>query len=198
MGSFFMDPDGKIYSDAAIDLVNGSSAQDILARSTRHPDIPDTTSYVGSTDASGNASLVLSIEPYLKSPISTVVDISLYVYFDSGDVVNDSITTYLMESGYAHAFNQQISPLSASGIPANWYIATWTSGDVSQQILHDLRAEIKINRAGSSVTPKVYAAYIKVNTTETTLTFTAPDADSFTPASPRSWSPRIRPGAFWL
>jgi len=186
MGSYFLDPNGDAFSDLVI-VGSALTVNDTLDRPQRDPTAPDVVSYV-EMPVAATASAVLDMEGFFIPPGTTITSIEGHFY---RTIVTGSTIEMKILIGATVEANLVDSTVSG---PA-WSSFTWTSGDLTQQNIHDLRIEFQFTKSAGN--PFLFSAYLLVNTAEATQVFT-PLVDTYTPQTHKRWRPKITPGAFWI
>jgi len=202
---FSLDPDQTIANNFS--LVGSSSLDLCVGKTTRDPAIPSLTTRVESV-ALGSFSGVVGLETFAKLSPITVVDVTAHMYFTPPS--NGSITLTIMVDGVdkASAVSSSIADGwgdfnwgdgVAWGVPpagtTGWLTANWVSGDITQDQINKL--QLKVDATTSSGTAVIYQLYADVQANIVAMTFN-PAVNSYTPATPKAWRPRIKPGAFWV
>jgi hypothetical protein len=190
MARYHLDPESELYKDSGIVIVGGfRTSFEVLGRQFRNTKTPFTGDYIHCPSA-GSGYTILDLTSFSKSPISTVSTVDIYLYAEGPGSNGDDVEITILNRTNEVFFHE----LNAIG-GVGWYSAHWVSGDMTQQFIHDLRLRLRIYRAGTS--PKIYSAYVEVNTTETSLIFNPPK-DNYKPIAVKKWRPRLKPGAFWV
>lgn len=187
MGTIQKDPSSDVYN--TMTATGGSTAAEVLTSLDRNPDTPDVTTFVSPTVSAQE--VIVHTDNFIKSSVSSVNEVTVNVYIDRP--ANSTIEIRLLLGAVQKATTTDATGGSPGS--AGWITATWVSGDLSVADLSDLRIQVIATYSGTA--PKIYAAHLTIDTTETALTFTAP-SNTHVAATPSAWRPRLSPGYFWV
>jgi hypothetical protein len=195
MGTFYANPSSVAYNTAAVELYDGSWATggDALGNVktfARDPSAPVTTSRLDPASTLGTT--VFEMEDFVKSPLSTIVTLTVYLY--AAQETSHGVTVDFITEGIV----QQTVALTAGSTDATeLWRSDWAwspAAGLTNAELATLQIQIT---ADNALDPPYLGFYLEIATTESSHTFTAV-ADNYGAADSAPWRPRIKPGAFWI
>ena len=188
MAEYYIHPDSVIYKDANVTSSVVTNDPDwSITKYARDPDAPDETTYITSPHGQVNY-VVFGVSPIVKSPITQIDQMTLHLYAEAPALF--TIEADLMDGVTV------VGSCSIVGTKA-WDSDTWVSGDLDQNDLLNLKIRITFTGTAAGSAGLVYAAYVHVETTESSVTYT-PTLDISTTSTGCSWRPKLYPGHFWV